>query len=360
MIRTRCRSEAATRRPSARRLLVTCCVTIAIMGVGMVGSPANATFAGPDGRVVFGIGESHGQQFREPLFTMNPDGTAVRQLTDPPWGTVDLDPWWSPDGSTVVFERDDPSGTGEIFTVRADGEGLTQLTHLVPSPSCDDSSDPDCIGSNNNPAWTPDGTTIVFSHCCVAANGGYLVGLYSMGADGSHVRRITLNPDLDWGDYAPTVSPDGRWVAFSRVVGATPENGDQSVSALFVVRIDGRGLHQVTPYSLMVDEKDWSPDGSRIVFVSHAGSNNGPFRADLFTVAPDGSDLTQLTSTTPGKTYAFGPSWAPSGQRIMFRYFRSTGGIDIYTVRPDGTDRQQVTHTAASEGPLSWGSAALG
>jgi TolB protein len=333
---------------------------VAVMALGMVSVPARATFAGTDGRVVFAEGRSHGQQFREPLFTMNPDGSGVRQLTDPPWGWVDLDPWWSPDGSTVVFERDDPSGTGEIFTIGADGAGLTQLTHLVAPPGCDIMSEPDCLGSNNNPAWTPDGKTIVYSHCCVAANGGYLVGLYTMRADGSHVRRITLNPDLDWGDYAPTVSPDGRWVAFSRVIGATPGNGNQSVSAMFLVRIDGRCLHRVTPYNLMVDEKDWSPDGSRIVFVSHAGSNTGPFRADLFSVAPDGRHLTQLTSTTPGKTAAFGPSWAPSGERIMFRYFRSTGGTDVYTMRPDGADWRQVTRTAASEGPLSWGSAPQG
>ncbi len=352
MSQTESESGAATRHPFVRRILVAGCVMVAVVGVGIIGSPARATFPGPDGQVVFGQGQSRGTQFREPLFTMNPDGTAARQLTDPPWGTVDTDPWWSPDGSTVVFERDGPDGNGQIYTIGADDSDLTQLT------SCS-GTDPACVFSGT-PAWTPDGKTIVFSHCCVAANGGYLIGLYTMRADGSHVRRITLNPDLDWGDFSPTVSPDGRWVAFSRVIGATPGNADQSVSALFLVRIDGSGLRQVTSYDVMVDEKDWSPDGSRIVFVSHAGSNSGPFRADLFTVAPDGSDLTQLTFTTPGRTFAFRPSWAPSGERIMFDYYPSTGGVDIYTMRPDGTDWQQVTRTAASEGALSWGSAALG
>jgi hypothetical protein len=42
-------------------------------------------------------------------------------------------------------------------------------------------------------------------------------------------------------------------------------------------------------------EPAWSPDGTRIVFVMCAGSNGG--QVDLFTVAPDGSQLTQVTDS---------------------------------------------------------------
>jgi len=346
-------STVDTTRPRFARVLVLTTAMVSLAAVGLAGPPAQATFGGPDGRVVFMQSQSHGSQFRIPLYTMNPDGTAVHQLTKPPWGAVDADPHWSPDGSTVVFERDDSDGNGQIYTVNADGSGLTQLT------SCE-STDPSCV-SSGTPAWTPDGRTIVFSHCCVPANDGTgdtFVGLYTMRSDGSGIHRITLNLDPDWGDFSPTVSPDGRWVAFSRKIGVPPNNGDENVSALFLVRIDGKALHQVTPYDLMVDEKDWSPDGSRIVFVSHAGSNTGPFRADLYSVAPDGSELTQLTTTTPGQTFAFGPSWSPSGTRIMFdSYDPNAGGTRIFTMRPDGTDLRQVTPTSAGYQALSWGTA---
>jgi Tol biopolymer transport system component len=180
-------------------------------------------------------------------------GTAVRQLTFPPRGTRDDDEWWSPDASTVVFQRSFPDGSSEIYTIRADGTGLKQLTH------CDLAAHPYCF--NGSPVWTPDGKTIVFSRCCIGPNGD--VGLATMRSDGSHVHQLTLNPTC-WGDFGPTVSPDGRWVAFSRVIPAAPGNCDQSVSALFLVHLDGSALHRITSYKLQVDEKDWSPDGSKI------------------------------------------------------------------------------------------------
>jgi Tol biopolymer transport system component len=309
--------------------------TLAAIALGSIGSPAHATFSGADGRVAFGQNNA--------LWTMNPDGTAFQRVTKPPPGKSDGDPRWSPDGTTIAFERDDSNSIGQIYTVTADGSHLTQLTN------CDTGVHVGC-SDNHTPSWTPDGKTIVFSHCCFPLKGGLGVGLETMRADGSDVHQITLNPDLNWGDFGPTVSPDGRWVAFSRIIGATPGNANQDVSALFRVGIDGSGLKQLTPYSLMVDEKDWSPNGSRIVFTSHAGGR----LADLFSIAPDGSGLKQLTHTDPSAgAFACCPSWSPSGTRIMFDYGNGADTV-LATMRPDGTDRHLVAHVA---GELSWGTA---
>jgi Tol biopolymer transport system component len=323
-----------------RRLLL---LTALALAATTISSSASATFSGRDGRVVGSRGRS--------LYTMNPNGTAVRQLTHPPHGWADGGAQWSPDGTSVVFVRGTLDGNRQqIYTINADGTGLTKLT------SCT-ASDPDC-SSNTTPAWTPDGKTIVFSHCCVAGNGGTLVGLYTMQSDGSNMQQITLNPDIDWGDFSPVVSPDGKWVAFTRAIAATPGNGDQSIDALFIVGIDGTNLHQIVPYSQLVDEKTWSPDGSRIVFTSHAGSNTGPFRADLFSVAPDGSNLTQLTHTTPGATWACCATWAPSGDRIMFEHSTPSGIGAIETMLPDGKHIHLVADQALNVvGEPNWGTA---
>jgi len=325
---------------------------IAALAIAVSPVAARATFPGRDGRVVFTRFQGNGQRSRERLFTMSPDGTEIHLLTDPPWGTSDSDPVWSPDGSRIAFARTGPDGNGQIYTIRADGSGLRQLTHCAAGSA-------HCLASGT-PTWTPDGDRIVFSHCCVRAAGADRVGIFTMRAtDGSQVRRITLDPDPNWSDVGPTVSPDGRWVAFTRQIGATPGNANKDVSALCLVRFDGGRVHCITSYHLIVDEKDWSPDGSRIVFVSHEGSNNGPFRADIFTVAPDGSHLTQLTHTIPGRTLAFQPCWAPSGDRIMFDYSTNANGTDIFTMKPDGSDRRRVMRTPQFEFGNNWGSAPL-
>jgi Tol biopolymer transport system component len=67
------------------------------------------------------------------MWVMNPDGTDQRQVTDKP---IDGDygfPHWAPDGSAIAF-MSDPTGTTQfgpkdIFTIRPDGTGLTNITN---------------------------------------------------------------------------------------------------------------------------------------------------------------------------------------------------------------------------------------
>lgn len=348
---TQTASGRQRRRTRPGRALRALLASALVVGTLVLAAPVDAAFPGRDGLVAFGQVQANRSQFQIPLFTMDPDGSSVRQLTKPGWGFADGDPVWSPDGTRVVFKRDDfAANNSDLWVVNADGSGLRQLTHCAAVDNC---------GGYFDPTWAADGSTIFFAYCCVKGNGGDLVNIFSMNADGTGLRRVTTNDDVDCGDNGPTASPDGRWIAFSRSVGV-PSNKGQCVTALFLVHPNGTGLHQITSYDLQVDEKDWSPDGSRITFVSHEGSDAGPFRADLFSVAPDGSQLTQLTHTTPGQTFAFKPAWAPAGDRIMFDFFPGpSGSTDMFTMRPDGSDVRLVASTPADESGVSWGTAPL-
>src|SRR5207237_550374 len=85
-------------------------------------------------------------------------------------------PAWSPDGSRIVFlaDRDFPVGNTEIYTIGADATGLTRLTTY---PAKDDF-----------PSWSPDGSRIVFSRGRSTLAGE----IYVMDADGTAVRQLTL------------------------------------------------------------------------------------------------------------------------------------------------------------------------
>jgi Tol biopolymer transport system component len=312
--------------------------------------PANATYGGHNGLIAFGRGESSGDQYRQAQYTMNPDGTSVQQLTRPDWDFADNSASWSPDGTKVVFERDDiTQNNSDLYVINADGSGLTRLTVCIQGTDC---------GGYFGPVWTPDGRSIVFTRCCIVQPDGPHQTIDIARADGTDIRTIAYDPSPNGGDDGVAVSPDGQWVAFSQQH-TNHSFSKASGSALFLVHPDGTDLHPVTSFKLWVDEKDWSPDGSRIVFVTHAAGPGQPFRADIDTIRPDGTGLTQLTSTTPGQTYAFAPMYAPSGNRIVFSYFPdSNGNASLYTMRTDGSDVELISGTSG-DNRSSWGTAPL-
>jgi dipeptidyl aminopeptidase/acylaminoacyl peptidase len=130
------------------------------------------------------------------IYLSNVDGTGQVRVTNGPgsaggsWGVIDDDvqflPSWSPDGRKVAFAstRDDPNPNNcspcitEIYTVNADGAGLTRLTNTA--------------GQNTKPVWSPDGTKIAFQ-----TNRDGNQEIYSMNPDGSGQTNLTSNPAND-------------------------------------------------------------------------------------------------------------------------------------------------------------------
>ena len=74
----------------------------------------------PGGRIAFRRYLDYGQT-QGAIFTVNPDGSDERQLTEPPEGMVDDHPDWSPDGKRIAFERCAEGEPCRVFTVAADG-----------------------------------------------------------------------------------------------------------------------------------------------------------------------------------------------------------------------------------------------
>jgi len=147
---------------------------------------------------------------------MRPDGSDARQVTDLPG--ISEYPSWSPHSDRIAFActfgKALSNGTGdfEICVVNLDGAGLMQLT--------------DAPGESKLPAWSPDGTTIVFQSSrdgwptlpdFVPAGydpqdfGDY--ELYAMNPDGSGQAKLIPHPEED--DSFPAWSPGGLLV-FSR------------------------------------------------------------------------------------------------------------------------------------------------
>ena len=197
-------------------------------------------------------------------------------------------------------------------------------------------------GDTGEPPILPRNGEIVFS--AGAADG--FVHLYAMQPDGSGRRRIT---DFGTDDTAPAVSPDGRTIAFvHQLADVAP--------AIATVPIGGGVVTWLTdPEFFVTDGPTWSPDGTEIAFAGTHGEGQR-----IYVMNADGSDARPITGRNVH--WPDGPSWSPDGSTIAFAASPISGEEepsvwDIYTVAPDGTDltnRTQTSDVSHDEGSPTW------
>jgi Tol biopolymer transport system component len=325
---------ASSRLPSGSRFRTTV-VTVGLVALATV-LPATTVHATPtaqNGLIAFTGKVGDGTQ----LFTLRPDGTGLTQLTHDPSKHKLSEPSWSPDGTRIAFNRDQPSTAGGgVYVMSVDGSHRQRVS-------------PRKYTFAGEPAWSPDGRRIAFSGLVQKP---CEQGLRLVDATGRFVRSITLHTGAaceseSW-DLASAFSPDGKWIAF--------RHQRSGSGAIFVIRIDGRGLRRVTPYAGDYGHPHWSPDGSRILF--HSNENTQPGQsANLFTVQPDGTALTQLTSFTGGSVQAFGGIWSPDGTQIAYHKVDTATTDDLYLLDANGTNERQLTSVGAAVDPRDsdWG-----
>lgn len=209
------------------------------------------------------------------IYVFNADGTSLVRLTTAD-GVWDGDPAWSPDGSQIVFTRIYPAQNyrAEIWVMDADG------------------SDQSWAGTEGGSArWSPDGTRLIY-HAMKGDN----YEIYSCNTDGTDEQQLTSTPE---GELTPAWAPDGSQIAMT-VVTAGPGG---FVHQIYVMDSDGSNRRALTDEQTGGAYPRWSPDGSSIAFKS-----NG----EIYIINADGTGLRQLTSS-PAGVNAINPAWKPEG-----------------------------------------------
>jgi Tol biopolymer transport system component len=197
---------------------------------------------------------------RHRLHVISTEAGPPRRLT----GGNDYGPRWSPDGSTIAFQRFGRGGVAGLYAVAADGTRLRRLAARASSPawSPDGSRiayfsgirpstihliDPDGgtrtrlaaqPGEPGGLAWSPDGSTIAYD----AYHPGRGWDIHRVETDSGRRTRLTA----DRGDeVSPAWSPDGATIAYehSPVAGNVDNTGTYDV---YVMNADGTGRRRLT------------------------------------------------------------------------------------------------------------------
>lgn len=289
--------------------------------MAIAASPAGAAFPGKNGLVAF-TGDADGDLDGE-IYTMRHDGDDVTNLTMSP-ESDEADPAFSPNGNRIAFVSDVEGGT-DIFVMRADGTRVRRLTEE---------------GRDSTPSWSPNGKRIVFASDRL---GGILnFDIFTMRADGTRQRRLTSNDALD---SSPSWSPDGKRIALTRFHAET----DGSVEVVTMMADGARTRPLTRGRTDSGSAPNWSPDGRRIAFTGSRGNGS-----EIFTIGADRSRVTRLTRTDAANV---NPAFSPNGERIVFTSEREStpaGPDDIYTMAVDGSGQRQRTSGPSNDADPDW------
>lgn len=254
------------------------------------------------------------------IFIMKIDGSEIYKLTDFQEGACQ--PAWSPDGSQLVFISPCPKVAdtypgSSLFIINADGSGLTPL--------------PTIPGGDYDPVWSPDGKRILFT----SLRNNSIPQIFIMDLE---TRQVTLLPDPDSRDnYQGSWSPDGKQIVY---VGPR--------SQIWVMDADGSNRFLISrPSENLTRNPRWSPDGQTVVFTQFV--ENKP--AWLATVKPELGALTVNMSQDQPMAKA---AYSPDGFWLVFQSRQDGSTRDIFIMTANGVGRQRLTSDPWNNFDAAW------
>jgi TolB protein len=206
-------------------------------------------------------------------------------------------------------------GSAQVYSVRPNGSDLQQLTH-VPDGS-----------AAGAPSVSPDGRTVAYT-----SNEGGTFALMLMDRSGADQRTILADPGFDY--LMPSWSPDGSRLVLSA---CDLSFGFEGWCDLVTVAADGSDLQTLLGGHRYHSGAQYSPDGRWIEFQSDRAGLVGA----IWVVRATGGTPHRVT---PASMEAFSATWTPDGKGILFTDNCCQPNSNLYTISRSGRHLHQLTH----------------
>lgn len=264
------------------------------------------------------------------IFVADADGNNPKPLLA--HSDLDYNASFSLDGKWIVFTSE-RAGSADIYRVHPDG---SRLQKLIAHPAFDDQG-----------ALSPDGKLLAF----VSDRDGQ-ADIWILELATKKLRNLTKTSDNSagefrdgrFGNFRPSWSPDGKWIAFSSDRNSKKPKGlggfeTAHSTEIYLVRPDGSGLRRVTYTNSFAGSPTWSQNGTSLVFYeAKTAELNKITSVRRFRGTTQIASIDLQTNERRVITSGSGEKWSPhslADRTVAFVSGGPDGGIE-YAGRPAG------------------------
>lgn len=223
---------------------------------------------------------------------------------------------WSPTGDRLLVIKLNPTTDGVDIQMMVDGRWQSFPFDQIQEEAF---------------SWSPDEQYIVYTD---NAGNESAYDLYQVDRTGQNVQRLF---EREGGEWYPTFSPDGRWIAFHSIVN-TPE---QSIQNAMLYNVETGEIQSIHPYDNETTDSfsvSWSPDSQQIAYTIRL-----PDRQVAIAIRDIAEGTTRLLLPDAQYDY-FTPEWSADGQYIAFRTANRSYVVDV--------DGENLTPIDSADNPL--------